>query len=303
VSRVSMDKEPESIDPLLQQVRRRNRRIFVATILVFVLPLGYITRSFLLSGSRSYKNFENRFFDRESYEHDLTAAQGAAITASLAGARARDEGFKKAWRAAIDAAITAGLTERPDLGRCPTTVYGPSHVQGELSTQPSWLSVAKTKAAAATTESGIGRSRDWTFQSLEARALRGSTDRDAERLVKEAQAFDKDDAWTWEALLVIDRTVAPIGGAKSEGFTSGSIDGRVYLYDYRRNAVTCAGHVHAESSDEVRFKYTRRLGDPLDGSGSLELDHALANDLDFESYRAAAEALHFRAGPQQIQEQ
>jgi hypothetical protein len=67
--------------------------------------------------------------------------------------------------------------------------------------------------------------------------------------------------------------------------------------------VICAGRVHAENSDEVRFKYARRLGDPLDGSGSLELDHALADDLEFQSYRAAAEGLHFRAGPQPIQEQ
>ena len=72
---------------------------------------------------------------------------------------------------------------------------------------------------------------------------------------------------------------------------------------HRRKAVTCAGHVHAESSDEVRFEYTRRPGDPLDGSGSVELDHALGNDLELESSRAAAEALHFRAGPPQIQEQ
>ena len=77
---------------------------------------------------------------------------------------------------------------------------------------------------------------------------------------------------------------------------------RAGMENYRRKAVTCAGHVHAESSDQVRFKYTRRIGDPLDGSGSIELAHALANDLDFESYRAAAEALHFRAGPQQMQE-
>jgi hypothetical protein len=296
------EKEPESIDPLLQQIRRRNRRIFVATILVFVLPLGYVTRSCAVSTSHGYNNLENRFFDRASYEHDLTAAQGAAVHAALASGRARDEGFKKAWRAGIDAAIAAGLTERPDLGRCPTTVYAPSHVAGELSSQPSWLSVAKKPADAATIESGIGWSRDRTAQGLEARILRGNTDREAERLVKEAEAFDRDDAWTWEALLVIDRTVTPIGGGKSEGFTSGAIDGRVYLYDYRRKAVTCAGHAHAENSDEVRFKFTRRLGDPLDGSGSIELDHALGNDLDFESYRAAAEALHFRAGPQQLQE-
>lgn len=103
--------------------------------------------------------------------------------------------------------------------------------------------------------------------------------------------------------MVIDHATSPQGGARSEGFTSGSIDGRVYLYDYRRKAVTCAGHVHAESSDEVRFEYTRRPGDPLDGSGSVELDHALGNDRELESYRAAAEALHFRAGPPQIQEQ
>lgn len=32
--RVRMEREPESIDPLLHQVRRRNRRILVATILV-----------------------------------------------------------------------------------------------------------------------------------------------------------------------------------------------------------------------------------------------------------------------------
>ena len=71
--------------------------------------------------------------------------------------------------------------------------------------------------------------------------------------MKEAKAFDTDDAWTWEALLVIDRTVAPIGGGASEGFTSGSVDGRVYLHDYRRNAVICAGHVHADYAAKTKL--------------------------------------------------
>ncbi|MEP7121602.1 MAG: hypothetical protein ABJE95_11850 [Byssovorax sp.] len=283
-------------------IRRRNRRIFIATILVFVLPLGYVARSCAVSTSHSYNNLENRFVDRESYEHDLSTEQRATVQEALAAGRARDVAFKKAWREGLDAAITAGFTSRPDLGRCPTTARGPTHVQGEFSTQPSWLSVAKKPADAATAESGIGWTRDRTAKSLEEAAAKAHTDREAERLVRDARLFDSDDAWTWEALMVIDKSASPIGGTTSEGFTSGLIEGRVYLYDHRRKAVTCAGPVRAENSDEVRFKYTRRIGDPLGGAGTIELDRALRDDLDFESYRAAAEALHFRAGPQQMQE-
>ena len=290
-------KEPESIDPLLQGIRRRNRRLLVATILVFVLPLGYVARSCAVSTSHGYNNFENRFVDRERYEHDLTSAQKATITTALAAARARSAEKRKAWRAGIDAAIAGGITGRLDLGPCPTKVYGPGRAKGELPSMPSWLTVAKTPADVATTEPAIAWSRDREASSLEERARRGNTDREADKLVKEALAFDRDDAWTFEVLMIIDRTVAAVSLSKVEGFTSGEVDGRAYLYDYRQKAVTCAGPVHAESSDEVRFKFTRRIGDPTDGSGSVELDHALANDLTIEGYRAAADAVRFRAGP------
>jgi hypothetical protein len=295
-------REPESIDPLLQGIRRRNRRLFIATVLVFVLPLGYVARSCAVSTSHSYNNFENRFVDRERYEHDLTAAQRATITTALAEAKARDTEHRNAWRAAIDAAVAGGITERPDLGPCPTKVFGPSRIKGELPSMPSWLTVAKTPADVARTEPAIGWSREREANSLEERSKRGNTDRDAEKLVKDALAFSADDAWTYDVLMVIDRTVAAVSGTKAKEFTSGEIDGRAYLYDYRKKAVTCAGRVHAENSDEVRFTYTRRFGDPSGGSISMELEQALANDLTIEEYRAAADAVHFRAGPPLQQE-
>lgn len=295
-------KEPESVDPLLQGIRRRNRRLFVATVLVFVLPLGYVARSCAVSTSHGYNNFENRFVNPERYEHDLTTAQRATVAAALAEARAHGAEFKKAWRTGIDAAIAGGITGRSDLGPCPTTVYGPSRIKDQLPSIPSWLAVAKTPYDVAKVEPAIGSSRDREADNLEARAARGHSDRDAEKLVKEVQAFSKDDAWTFEVLMIIDKTVAAVSLAATEGFTSGEIEGRAYLYDYRRKAVTCAGPVHAENSDEVRFKYTRRLGDPLGSSARVELDHALANDLTIEGYRAAASAVHFHAGPPLPQE-
>jgi hypothetical protein len=295
-------KEPESIDPLLQQIRRRNRRILIATILVFVLPLGFVTRSCAISASHDYNNFENRLFNREKYEHALTAEQLATIQKALEEARAHGAEVKKGWRTAIDAAVAAGITGRPDLGRCPTTVYGPTRSKDEYPSMPSWLNVAKTPADVATIEPAIWASRTSSADDLEKRSKGIHTDREAERLVQEVQAFSKAEAWTFDVLMIIDRKVPAVSLGKTEGFTSGEVDGRAFLYDYRRKAVTCAGRVHAENSDEVRFRYTRRLGDPLDGSGTVELDHALANDLTIESYRAAAEAVHFRAGPPQIQE-
>jgi hypothetical protein len=299
-------KEPESVDPLLQGIRRRNRRILMATILVFVLPLGYVTRSFALSASHGYRNFENRFFDRESYEHDLTAEQSATIGKALDEARAHGADFKKAWRTAIDTAIAAGITGRADLGRCPTSVLGPSHFTEGLPAMPSWLTVAKTPEAVASIESAIGSSRDRELTSLEARAKRGHTDREAERLVKEVQAFSKDAAWTWEVLMVIDKRVEPAGSGKGADFTSGEIEARAFLYDYQRGAVTCAGRVHAENSDEIRFKSTSRGGIVNRGDGVIEaadsLGAALGNDLTVEGYRAAAEAVQFRAGPPLLQE-
>lgn len=160
---------------------------------------------------------------------------------------------------------------------------------------PPWLNVAKSQADAASAVPAIWESRDREATSLETRAKGIATDHAAERLVKEVQAFNSDSAWTFDVLMIIDRSVAGVGLAVGDGFTSGEIDGRAYLYDYRRKAVTCAGRVHAENSDQVRFRYTRRLGDPLGGSGSVEFNHALANDLKIESYRAAAEAVHLGA--------
>lgn len=289
-------REPESQNPLMLQIRRRNRRLFIATVLVFVLPLGYVARSCAVSGSHSYNNFENRFVNPELYEHDLTKAQSATIATALAEARAHGEEFKKGWRAGIDAAIAGGIVGRFDLGHCPTKVYGPSRVKGELPSVPSWLTVAKTPSDVATAAPSIGSSRDREATNLEERAKRGHTDREAEKLVLEVLAFSKDDAWKYDVLMVIDKSVAAV--SEAEGFTSGEIDGRAYLYDYREKTVTCAGRVHAENSDEVRFTYTRRIGDVTNrGAGSVELDHALANDLTIEGYRAAADAVHFRAGP------
>lgn len=294
-------REPQSVDPFMLGIRRRNRRIAIATVLVFVVPVVYLTRSFALSGSRGYRNLENRIFAPERYEHDLGAEQSATIRKALDEARAHAEEARKKWRAAMDAAIAAEITERPDLGRCPTSVPVPSRIKDQLPSRPEWLTVAETPAELAAATPARWSSFEQKARYLETRAKEPSTDREAERLVKEAQDFARnnarDDHWPWEVLMVVDKRVAPVSISSEAGFTSGEVEGRAWLYDYRRGAVTCAGRVHAENSDEVRFKYTRRLGDPILGGGTMELDRALANDLRQESFRAAADALHFRAGP------
>jgi hypothetical protein len=178
----------------------------------------------------------------------------------------------------------------------------PSRIKDQFPSAPEWLALARTPEDLATVMPVRWSSYEREAGYLEARARGPSTDREAERLVKEAQSFarnynEKEDYRAWEVLMVVDKRVAPVALTQEKGFASGEVEGRAWLYDYRSDAVTCAGRLHAENSDEVRFKYTRRLGDPLGGSGWQELDHALANDLQQESYRAAADALHFRAGP------
>ncbi len=290
-------REPESVSPFLLQVRRRNRRILIATILVFVVPLGYVVRSFALSGSRSYRNLEDRFFAPERYEHDLSAEQRATIHAAIAEARARADETRKKWRAAMDAAIAAGITERPDLGRCPTRPLPPDRIKGQLPSRPEWLTYVTSPTDLPTATPARWASFDRRADGLDASASRQHTDRDAERLVKEAQAFAKEDPWTWDVLMIVDKRVEGVPLVKEEGFSSGEVEGRAWLYDYKRAAVTCAARVHAENSDEVRFRYTRRLGDTSPSAGAVELAHALENDLQVESYRAAAQSMRFLAGP------
>ncbi len=291
------DREPESVDPLMAGIRRRNRRIFIATILVFVLPLGFVTRSCALSASHGYSNFENRLFDHARFEHDLTADQRATIDKALAEASARRAESKQGWRAAIDAAIKGGITSRPDLGKCPESPYVGPRGKDQWLSAPSWLEIAKSPADVPTAEPALWSSAEVAARGLASRAAAQHTDEQAERLVKDATAFARDEVWSWDVLMVIDKRVEPVSLSGKAGFESGIIEGRAYLYDYRRKAITCAGLVHAENSDEVRFKYTRRIGDLSDGSGTSELARALDDDLRYESYRAAAEAVRFRAGP------
>ena len=124
---------------------------------------------------------------------------------------------------------------------------------------PSWLNVAKSPADAAMAEPAISGSRD--REATVSNSAPGDRHRSRRRAAREGGAsLQRDCVWTWDYLMVIDKSVAAVGNPVGEGFTSGEIDGRAYLYDYRRKAVTCAGRVHAENSDEVRFKYTRRLG-------------------------------------------
>ncbi len=55
---------------------------------------------------------------------------------------------------------------------------------------------------------------DRRADDLDASASRQHTDRDAERLVKEAQAFAKDDPFTWDVLMIVDKHVKGVPSAK-----------------------------------------------------------------------------------------
>jgi hypothetical protein len=289
--------EPESVNPYLLAIRKRNRRILLATILVFVVPLGLVGRSCTLSVSHGYRNFENRLFDPERYEHPLTAEQRAAILAALDTTRARADEARKSWRVAVDAAMIAGLTGRPDLGRCPIPVSDPGKSTGSYPTAPWWMTIARTPGEVMTAQPARWATYEREIKRHEVRAADSYTDRGAVAAVKEAQDFAKIDRWTWDVLMIIDKRVEPKGLTGGEGFVSGEVEGRAYLYDYHAGAITCAGRVHAENSDEVRFKYTRRLGSTDLGAGSYERVTALERDLEVESHRAAAAAVHDRAGP------
>jgi hypothetical protein len=292
-------REPRSVEPSPQAMKRRDRKVAIAAVLVFLVPVLFVARGIAVGASPELRNLENRTFNPESYVHDLTAEQRATIRKVLDEAQARAAEARTGWHAAIAAAIAERVAERPDLGPCPISVPLPARLSTEAPSLPSWLTVARAPVDVAAVEPARWSSQQRAASELEKRATEQSTDREAERLMQEVQAFGKADVWTWDVLMIVVKRVDG-SDARKEGdfFISGEVDGSAYLYDYRSRAITCAGRVHAKNSNKVEFM--SEGGRSFGKRGIQDVParrRAIDNDLTQESYAAAAEALRFRAGP------
>ncbi len=242
-----------------------------------------------------------------AFKPPISESERAEIDAQLESASTQADQMNAAWKTSLDAAAGGAVVPRSDLGPCPLEVGQNRQSLSDLQGAPEGIDQMVVQMQASQAMFGDSekmvvseappaegpRARMMAREIEDIRQLLDDADmlrysgKTGEDLVAEASEMADPGWWTWDLVVIIDKTTSPSQVDEAGGtFVAGQARGRTFVYDYTAGKVVCAGEFLATNAETV--EYTRHFIDPPAAHGAVHTDlHAQALEQGIRSVAAA----------------
>jgi hypothetical protein len=274
---------PEGEEPYAAVLRAQRRRTRVVAVLISVFLAGGIAKV-----ARSGQQPPGKRARASTEAERIEVARSA-----IANARARASLSQSRFERAVRDALAQQVGPRPDLGTCPVKLPAASSLAYGRPAFPV-LTVERSEivAGSASLPSQAVAAVLADVRRAEGHLASGRF----EEATLYARALDVHERFAYDVVLVADSMTHPRARSGND-YDPGAVAGRVFVYDFTRGRVVCAGDVNAKSSKSIGYNYSDRTDAPARLGVIASMSDALREDLRIQTEHAIVEAIRFAAGP------